>query len=249
MAKYYHTKIPPVTTAATSSASGYPSSNVALESISRPWRSTSTAGQNVDQFWTTPTTVAAVLLEDVNFTQCNVARSTDGASFVSPVIVPTYADKLTGRRRALLALNVASLRGIRVGIDAGTPADGLAYWRIGSVYIFNLSVSLPVMAQHGKLRMAGIFANATTELPNMQVAQATLGPDAIRLTLGFNRKYDQDVHDLQRRSRVATVGLDFELPVEYPDMTLPVRHYQDSVEESVNFLQRAETTIELRERV
>ena len=247
MAKLYYGKILPTSTAATSAAAGYPASNVLLESIARPWRATDLSNNNVDITWTVAQTVAAVIVEDANCATVSVYASTDGATF--PTLVATVninADKITGRRRALIPVNLANLKGIRFAFT-GAATDGLAYWRIGAVYAFGSSVAWPRMASYG-MKHKGVFPLISTQLTNGQIAIASTGPDYITLTFPIARTFAADAVEMVRRGRLGTVGIDLEIS-QLPEMTFPMYYADPQLEETYVSFDQAASNFEMRERV
>lgn len=244
--KLHHSKITPTVFAATSAAAGYPATNVGREALGHHWRSTSVAGTtNLDQTWATAATVAAILVSDANFATCTVHTSTDGSAWSGSIgTLSTHADKTTGRRRGIFAVNTAGLRGIRLGIS-GAPTDGLAYWRIGAAHLFATTVTLPRDPEIGT-RVRTLYAQLMTELPNRQASRAGTGLDLLTLVLPFQREYNEDCLELVRRARAGTVGIELN-NTDYPELALPVRHHLSEAEEAWSSFRQTETTIELRE--
>jgi hypothetical protein len=99
------------------STAGYPASNVALESITRNWRATGAGQHRVTLTFSAAGPIAAILLEDVNFTSCAVAKSPDGSSVSSVGTLTTFADKWVNRRRGLLEINDASTKAVKLSIS------------------------------------------------------------------------------------------------------------------------------------
>lgn len=241
----HHSKITALTFAASSSAAGFPANNVGREEIGRHWRSTSTGASTLDLTWTAAATVAAVLVTDVNFSSCNVHVTTDGSSFGGSIgTLSTFADKFTGRRRGVIAVNLANLKGIRLSIS-GTPTDGAAYWRVGSEYIFGTSLTLPRDPEMGT-SVRSLFAQVSFELPNRKMARAFTGSHVIALSMPFQREYSEDALELVRRATAGTVGIELN-NTDYPELVLPVRYYQAEGEEAWTSFRLTETSIELRE--
>ncbi len=242
MAKLFYDKRTITSSSATTEASGYPASNAALESITRPWRSTTLVEHTYTQNMASAT-AAAVIITDGNFASCtvkNAANATLGT-------ITTNVDKLTGRRRGILVATIAATTAIKLVIPAGTPTDGAAYFKVGSMYVFGSSSTLPKSPGMGT-KVRAIFPAVRADLPNGQVAQAAIGSDILVLSMPFIREYSQDGLEILRRARVGTVGLDIE-HTDYPELVLPVRYFGGAQEEDFFNLQVTQTTLELREVV
>lgn len=246
MSAYYSAKRTPSSVTATTEAAGYPAGNAALESIARPWRGTSVAAHDVIFNYAASAPVMAVLLEDVNFAACEV-RVFIG-SYGAPATLTTYADKLTGRRRGIAIINNAgAITAVKLTIPAGTATDGLAYWRIGAAYVFQLGATLP--ADKGPLlpmRMRAIYPMVSVELPNKQLAQARTGAEIIMLSLSFKREYLEDGLAMLRAARAGTIGLDLAFS-DYPELALPMNFAGAEQEETFSSYRASDYTLELRE--
>lgn len=240
MGAFYHTKRVITSASATTEASGYPASNAGLESIRRPWRSTSLIETTV-VLNIASATAAAVLLTDVNFASATIKNAADATLGT----LTSAADKLTGRRRGLLVAAIAATTAIKVVIPAGTPTDGAAFWKIGAAYIFATGVTLPRDPENG-CSLESIFPKLSTELPNGQIAEAALGDDVLVLTLPFKREYNEDGLELARRARAATIGLAINTD-NYPELCLPVRFRAGRLAEQFPVYRVTESTVPLRE--
>lgn len=245
MGVFYYTKLAGLSWSATDAQAGYPASNAGLESIARDWRAVDAGTKDWVVNFAAATTVQALLLEDVNFASAAVLKSPDGSSFSSVGTLTTYADKLTGRRRGLIVVNDANVKALKVTITSGSTMDGLTYWRVGASYPFAAVSTLARMADYG-MRVRAIFPKVSVELPNKQIAQAVTGADILAVSMSFNRQFDEDVLELQRRARVATVGLSLGLS-DYPELVFPARYIDEGVEDALNFYRRSQTSMELRE--
>jgi hypothetical protein len=243
--KLYHSKVDARSTAATSAQTGYPAANVALESITRNWRSVDATANDVTVTFNAAGVLAALLLTDVNFASCTVLKSADGIAYSVVGTLTTFADKLTGRRRGLIEINDPTVKAYRITIASGTPTDGLTYWRIGSAYPFSLSSVQPRNADYGA-RVHAIFPKLSTELPNKQVAQAITGPDILELSFPFDRSASEDVLELLRRGRAGTVGVAAEV-TNYPEFLCPMRYVDEEQEEVLDTYNRSKLSIRMRE--
>jgi hypothetical protein len=243
--KLYYSKVAAATAAATSAQAGYPATNVALESITRNWRSVDTTGNDVTVTFAAAGALASLLLTDVNFASCAVLKSPDGSAFSAVGTLTTFADKITGRRRGLIEINDPTVKAYRITISSGTPTDGLAYWRIGSAYPFGASSAQPRNADYGA-RVRGIFPKLSTELSNKQVAQAATGPDILQIVFPFDRSASEDVLELLRRGRAGTVGVAAEV-TNYPEFLCPMRYVDEEQEETLDTYNRSKLSITMRE--
>lgn len=247
MGVLYYSKVGIVSATATDAASGYPASNVALESIGRPWRSLDTGAKDVTVTFSAATAVQALLLQDVNFGSCVVNKSPDGTTFSLVGTLTTYADKLTNRSRGLIVVNDPGVKALKISISAGTPLDALAYWRIGAIYVFASTSALPRMPDFG-MKTRALYPKVAQTLANGLIAQASVGADILELSMPYWRHYDQDVIEMLRRARVGTVGLSL-VPTNYNELVLPVKHVMPQLEESFGFLDLTSLQIDLRESV
>jgi hypothetical protein len=245
MGAFYHTKVAGATATATTEAAGYLASNALLESIGRPWRATGTGATDYVMTWASGKTIAAILVQDVNFASCAVLTSTDAVAYSAAGTLTTHADKLIGRRRGLIVLNGSGLRGVKLTISAGTPTDGLSYWRIGAANPFAIAVTFP-RGPGGDMRVRALYAQLRNDLPNRLVSVATTGNDVLSVSLPFKRDASRDALELVRRARAGTVGLALGL-AEYPELVLPVRHVEEAQEESFAGGRITQFAAELRE--
>jgi hypothetical protein len=243
VASIYHSKITPNVFTATSAAAGYPATNLGNEQIDRPWKAATAGAETCALVWPSTETVMAVLLTDVNFTTANITRSTDGTTFANAVAFTSYADKHTDRRRGLVLINVAGLRGIRIE-PTGSSTDGAA-WRVGAAYVYRLRSVMPRMYEYGG-SYSSLYPNVRRELPNGRDTYALTGAEFLRFTLPFDRKFSEDVQELHRRARLATVGLDLE-DAALPELLGPVEAKPDELGETINYVNSARLTLELRE--
>lgn len=247
MTTLYYSKIIATAAAATTSAAGYPPANVMLEAIRAPWKATGVGANDHDLTWPAGSNLAGVILEDVNFAAATLFRSADGVTFPTNVgAITSYADKHTGRRRALVIVGAAGVRGIRTAIGAGASTDGLP-WRIGAIYPFALSTVLARNFDYGS-RVSSGFPQVRRDLPNGQVARAATGPKFLTLSLDFDRRFDQDVLELARRGADGTIGIDLNDP-DYPEITIPAECNVEGLEERLAKPRKSDVTIPLREVV
>lgn len=249
MGDLYYGKITPSAFSATTAATGYPASNIGNESIDMPWKATvAGTGDPSDVIFTLSVAqmVKGLLLSDVNFASAAVAKSPDGTTYSSVGTITSYADKWTDRRRALIVVNDANVKTLKITVSAGTPLDGTTQWRIGAGYLFSSTVALPRMPDFG-MKVRAIYPKVQTELANKQLPQALTGVDILELSLPYNRRYDQDVLEMLRRARGGTVGLSL-VPTNYTELVLPVYHVANNIEETLGMLDVSQLTIDLRER-
>lgn len=247
MATLYYGKVTAVGWTVTDFQAGFAPSNVSLESIKRPWKGLDAGAKDIVISFNVPTPVYALVLQDVNFASCSVLKSADGISFVSVGTLSSAADKSIGRRRGVIVVNDATVKALKISIGAGTPTDGLSYWRIGAAYPFASSSAFPRSFDYG-VRIRAIYPKTRVELANKQIAQATTGQDILALSLPFKRASTQDPLELVRRGRLGTVALALDLTL-YPELVLPVRHVEEDQDESFDFYNYSSLTMEVRESV
>lgn len=227
MSKVYHTKRIITAASATSEDVGYEATNIALEAIGHPWRSTSIAVEQTVVLEFDSAAAVAVVLNDVNFASCVVKNAAD----VTLGTLTTYTDKITGRRRGIFAAAIATTTQIKLVIAAGTPTDDAAAWNIGAGYIYGEVQALPQEPAVGATYRA-IIAQLRTDLPNKKIARAFLGDDVLEVKLPFIRKSTEDGLALHRLARIDTVALALELAL-YPEFDgVPVQSYEEAVTES-----------------
>jgi hypothetical protein len=243
--KLYYGRVTAVSWSVTNAQDGYPASNVSLESIGRPYKSTGAGAVDLVINFSAAAAVAAILLQDVNFASCTIAKSPDGTAFSSVGTLTTNADKWTGRRRGVLEINDPTVKAIKISIGAGTPTDGTSTWRLGSAYPFGSVVTMPRESDY-HARVEALYPKVRTELANQQVAVATTGADLLVLSLPFTRASDQDVLELVRRGRLGTVGVTLS-NTNYPELAMPMRYVEESQAETLDFYRYGSLSIELRE--
>ncbi|MBL8512153.1 MAG: hypothetical protein JNM52_10980 [Betaproteobacteria bacterium] len=181
MSTLYSSRLVPTTASATTAASGYPATNVLLQSLGAPWRATGTGQTDVIIDLGAAKTVRGVAVSDVNFTGCTIASSADNTTYTDRA-TPTYSADRFGRIRGIAALNT-SARYWRIRIASGTPADSLGYWRIGAVYLFGATASI-ASPQYG-FSIDTEHAEARDKLLNGREAVAAVGNRFDRITGSF----------------------------------------------------------------
>lgn len=135
MGLLYTQRIVPATASATSAASGFAATNVLLQALGAPWRSAATTQQDVIIDLGSAQTPRGIGVQDTNATSIVIASSPDNIAYTDRATLDlTNVDRF-GRRRGCAGVNT-SARYWRLRIANGTPPDGLAYWRIGAVYVF-----------------------------------------------------------------------------------------------------------------
>lgn len=226
MASLYYGKLPIVAVTATTAASGFPASNVALESLGRPWRSTTTGANDVVLDLGSSKAINALFLHDVNFASATIARSTDNVSYTAVGTLTTYAGR-HGRRRGKISLGGASARYVKISISAGTPADGAAYWRIGSAYLF-ASKATPGAQPNYPTRVITTRPRVTTALANRLPAVASTGNNIDRIELRVPRWNTEAADDYVQRPAAGSILLDLEEP-NYPEQQWPVRLLEEQI--------------------
>ncbi len=219
----------PSSVTATSAAAGYAASQLALPQIGLPWRSTSTATQQVVIDLGATQTIASVWVQHLNAQQLTVERATVANSYTT-VGTLTTRKQGDGRRKGRIALN-ASARYLRLTIAAGTPTDGAAYWELGAVYLFAGSQSFDSSPNAG-LAVRYEHPQQEVTLANGQVRTASTGPSYAVLAPEVEHWPDEDLNWLVRQARTGTIGLDLEL-TSRPWALWPVRNYQKTISTSL----------------
>lgn len=175
MSKLYTSRLLPTACTATSAQTGYPASNALLNALGLPWRAGAATQQDVVIDLGAATTVRGIGISDINADSVVIASSSDAVSYTDrgtlSFISPSRADRF-GRRRGLQALNTIA-RYWRIRIAAGTPSDGLAYWRIGAVHVYGAVTDITA-PQYG-LRIGTEHAESRERLANGRDAVAAIG--------------------------------------------------------------------------
>ncbi|MGD9953461.1 MAG: hypothetical protein AB7S87_12865 [Burkholderiales bacterium] len=242
----HHTKLTPSAWSATTSQAGYGPENLATESLGRPFRAADAGATDVTIEFPAPIAFATLFLHDVNFSAAAIETSPDAIAFAPAGNLATYANE-AGRRRGSVLLNAVGVQALKVRIAAGVPTDGLAYWRGGAAYVMQTAAALPVGPRIG-YAVRTRRALLSVDLPNNQVAQATIGPDADVIELSFERKFGQSLQALIERAKAGTVILAHDL-TDWPEQQWPVRYLERDGTETYFRVHKAQRQLTLRETV
>lgn len=133
---------------ATSAESAYPVSNLQSPAIRKPWRSTSTATQNIDIDLGSAVANPIICLQGCNASSITVSYGTASYTTVSLGALATAQDR-HGTRRLSVSIP-ASARYVRL-VFGGTPADAAAYWWGGALR--PVSEPCPTVATAGAISL------------------------------------------------------------------------------------------------
>lgn len=247
MTTLYYNKLTPQAFAATTAQAGYPASNAGLESIDRPWLSTTLGANDFTVSFAALTFVDTAFIHDANFLICTVERSADGVNFANVGVLTTHADE-HGRRRGKIAVGGATLKALRYRVAAaGASDDGAAWWRIGAQYLFGSSLVVATGPSYN-YRVSTRRPRVSAELPNFQVAQASTGPNIDRIEVPYDRKNGQSLRDVKVKAEQGTVLLSLDL-ADWPHQVWPVRSQDEEISEAFYKVHKAQGSFILTEVV
>ena len=138
------------TAAASSSLSGCPVANIAdYESSQECWRTNNVATESTVtlNFGEADQAVVRLFLNDCNFTAMTVQGHADDESWGSPDFeeaVTLAEEGYTGKYKGNFDLTAFAYQYMRLVIDAATPTDGQAYFRIGNVLALETAAALAI---------------------------------------------------------------------------------------------------------
>ena len=242
-AKLHHTVLPIDAVAATSAATGYPASNLLTPSVGKPWRSTSTSGQNIDIDLGTARTAPVIGIQGANAASCTLSYGSTGYTDTSAGTQTLSLDR-HGRRKASLAL-AGSVRYIRLVFGAAAPDDGAAYFQLGALHIFGSTLTLAEAPLIGS-DTAGNFPQTRIDLPNGNAFAIDRGSAWQRITLRFRPLRTVDMEEVQRKARAATCWLDLD-DTASRELQWPVRSIEGEQGRSLARALQDELSIVLRE--
>lgn len=171
MSALYTQRLLPTAITATSAAPGFPATNALLQALGAPWRSANTTQQDMVIDLGIASLVRGIGITDINVGSVVIASSSDNITFTDRATLTLWADRFE-RRRAIAALNTTA-RYWRIRIAAGVPTDGLAWWRIGCIYLFGAVADI-VNPQYGA-RVQTNHAESRERVANGRTAVAALG--------------------------------------------------------------------------
>jgi hypothetical protein len=233
----YFGKLPIIAVTATDAAAGFPASNVALESLGRPWRSTSTGAKDVILDMGASVAIDSLFVHDVNFASALVATSPDNITYTPLGTLNTFAGR-RGRRRGRISVS-ATTRFLKISISAGTPSDGAAFWRIGAGYVFSSKVK-PAALPDRPLKVTTLRPQVSGSLPNQIPAVAAIGSKIDRIEFAIPRVATDSLDDFIQRPEAGSILLDLEDPA-YPEQIWPVRYVENSTAEQFDEYQHSVT--------
>jgi len=220
MSLLYTSRIIPTTATATSAASGYAATNVLLQALGAPWRSTATTQQDVIIDLGSAQTPRGIGVQDTNATSIVIASSADNITYTGRATLSlTNVDRFS-RRRGCAAVNT-SARYWRLRIASATPPDGLAYWRIGAVYVFGATTDI-VAPQYG-LTVRNNHAETRQQLDNGREAVAAIGNrfDVINGKFLVTKTGEMVIGSLLEEIRRGAVWMDLQV-TQRPSWTWPL---------------------------
>lgn len=223
MPKLWHTQVAIETVTATDAQTNYPASNMLVPSLRQEWRAADDGAKVVDLVLADIGPVEALYLHDPNFPSAEWSFSDDGLSFGSAAAFDTETD-IHGRRRAVITIAEATVHTIRLEIAAGTPTDGLAYWRIPTAYAFEEVVEQ--LGPEWGYQINQIRAQVSQELSNKLKGVASTGIDFDEIGLAFKPRLGEDLSPLVQRTRQATCVWTTNIP-DRPSEIWPVRCIDD----------------------
>lgn len=225
MAKLWYTKLTPSSFAATDAQAGYPASNIGLESLGRPWYSADAGAKEITINFAAATLVQALHLHDVNFASATIQKSVSGGAFTTVGTLTANTNE-AGRFRGYLTINEALCTALKIQIGAGTPNDGLGYWRIGSGYAFAAVVALPIGPDIG-YEIDTQESVIGTMLVNKRKAEARVGIDKDFIKIPWTTGYTSSLNDILRRTRLGSCLFSTDL-ANYPEEVWPVIRQEDN---------------------
>lgn len=240
-----HTARVPTAATASSNAAGYVPGNALLIPVAREWRSTTTGASWLQLDLGSSQTVAAIAITGCNFTSCTVQADNSATPTTGRGTLVAGLDRQDRRKGMLVFAAPAAVRYLRFTIAAGTPADGAAFWRGGTAYVFGASLSLPRDALYGGSGVDWITPQQRTDLGNGNVETVDTGVPRAELALQFRGREVDDVEEIRRRSRAGACWFDMGLTDR--GMQWPVRNVEDVMSTRFEGFNRRTAEVRLRE--
>jgi len=248
MAKLYFSQLVPTVITSSSAASGYPAANAALLSIDRQWRATSAGASNINFNLGSMKNIAAIYLHDINAAALTATLLDATPTLINTGAIAGVANRY-GRTRALYKPTVTSAQNAKIDIAAGTPTDGLAFWRIGSMYVMQSVVDVVNLQYDAEIET--VSPQLSTDLPNGQTAVAGAGTRFARLKGRFlvaNAGGAMTIANLLSAMRDGVCIFDMEL-TDAPHRMWPMRMIKSSDRESLKYPSHSEIDFEAVEVV
>lgn len=236
----------PTAYSATSSQAGFGPDNLGVEALTRPWRSVDASGNDLILTFASALPVHTMFLHDVNFASAAIHKSADGVAYSLVGTLTTHQGR-EGRRRGALVVNDATVKALKVVISAGTPTDGLAWWRVGAAYTFAAQLAAaapPQFPYSARFR----YPQVRTDMPNGLAAVASTGPGFHLVEVPWRPFDNEDLEPVVRRARAATVLLNLGL-ANHPEQLWPVRLDEPEMAESFAAPRTADLKLTFREVV
>jgi len=239
----HHTPWNPTAAAATTSAAGYPASNVLIPSVGRPWRSTATSTTNLDIDLGAARTAPMLCVQGPNAGTCIVTYGTVAYTSTSAGTQMLTLDR-HGRRKHSLAL-AGSVRYIRLVFGATLPDAAAAYFEVGAVYVMSTTLVMPESPLIGS-DAAAVYPQTRVDLPNGQRLRLDRGAARMRLPLRFRGARSTDLDQLTRMARLGVCWLDIG-DASQRELQWPVRHDEDTAARLFARATQDESTITVQE--
>lgn len=228
--------------AATSAESAYPVSNLQTPAIRKPWRSTSTASQNVDIDLGSAVANPIICLQGCNASSITVSYGTASYTTVSLGALATAQDR-HGTRRLSVSIP-ASARYVRL-VFIGTPADAAAYWWGGALYVFGSTLALPDDPLLGS-EVNARYPQSRVELPNGNRITIDRGAPRQQINLRFRTSRVTDIDALTRAVRSGLCWLDLGIDSNR-ELQWPVMMDSDTAPRTLSRADQDDTSIALLE--
>lgn len=243
----YTKRISASSTSATTAQVSYTADNLNIQSVKQNYRSTTTGANDINLNFGAAQAITTLLLQDVNFASASIYQTTNGTTYTLVGTMTTYPDKkIPDRRRGIITIG-ASVKGLRISVASATPADGLAYWRIGTAYCFTGSIQFPSQATYG----AHVKARrplVTNEPSNGNRAVATVGAQFNLIELPFVPIATENFQGIIGALQTGVCGLDMQL-TGMQEMMWPVAQKETEMDESFDDYNRTKIQLSLMELV
>lgn len=239
----------PFNVTSSSSASGYPATNVTTGKVLKPWRSTTAAlseyiifdlGSNI------PLTNAMLTISAANLVDAQIFADT----WVNPTTskgVITFAADGSGRYKASIALS-GTIHFIKIKPNSGAPTDGAGFWQIGPVDLFLNSRPLPRDPIFGETSIDSCTPQTRTDLENGIVVKDDTGPPYSTITLNFTGGTADDHEAVMRTARAGLCWLDLGI-ASNRGLQWRVKHYEAKTTRKLTAFNRESVQITLKEEV
>lgn len=228
---------------ATSSAAGYPASNLSRLSVRRSWRSTSLAAQTLTFEFGGLVPLRALAVVGINAVNSPVLEvSTDGFSWDSLGTQP-ISSVLHPLRRVWWTTGIFDYEAVRLHLSGA--AFGASFFEISYVAMFLDEVPVKVPRVGAEARV--IRPSYLTDLPNGRTVRSKAGAEFTELRLPWRQSGNQQqIETLSQRALDAPVLLDLQLP-DRQGWWWVARTHEPQVARSIVGHNREDTSLVLRE--